>query len=57
MFDFEFDRISGSHYIYKRIGIPELIKIQNVNGSAKSYQIKQFFRLIEKYDLKITKEE
>ena len=56
MFDFECDRISGSHRIYKRSGIPELINIQNVNGTAKPYQIKQFFYLIEKYDLK-TKEE
>ena len=57
MFGFECDRISGSHHIYKRIGIPELINIQNVNGTAKPYQIKQFFCLVEKYDLKITKEE
>jgi hypothetical protein len=28
----------------------ELVNIQNVNGQAKPYQIRQFFKLVEKYN-------
>jgi hypothetical protein len=34
-------------------GIPEIVNIQNDNGKAKSYQVKQFLSLIEKYNLKL----
>ncbi len=51
-FGFKLDRTKGSHNIYKRAGISELINIQNFKGEVKPYQIKQFLSLIEKYDLK-----
>jgi hypothetical protein len=56
MFDFILDRVNGSHHIFKKIGIQELINIQNVNGMAKPYQIKQFFAIIEKYNIKLEKD-
>ena len=37
--------------------VPELLNIQNVNGEAKPYQIKQFLRLVERYNLKMGAEE
>jgi hypothetical protein len=52
-FGFVLDRKSGSHNIYKHNEIEEMINIQNINGEAKPYQIKQFISLIEKYDLNI----
>ncbi|MCI0691574.1 MAG: type II toxin-antitoxin system HicA family toxin [bacterium] len=52
-FGFKLDRISGSHHIFKHPGIPELINLQEVNGEAKPYQIKQFLRLTERYDLSL----
>ena len=52
-FKFYLTRSEGSHSIYKNKTIPEIINIQNVNGEAKPYQIKQFFSLIEKYNLKM----
>lgn len=46
-------RVEGSHNIFKSNSVNEIINIQNVNGEAKPYQIKQFFSLVEKYDLKM----
>ncbi len=50
-FGFELDRVSGSHHIFKHPDIPELINIQNVRGQAKPYQIRQFLKLVERYNL------
>lgn len=32
-------------------GVVELLNFQNVNGKAKPYQVKQFIKIIEKYNL------
>ena len=50
-FGFNLDRINGSHHIFVHPDIPELINLQDVNGKAKPYQIKQFLKIIEKYNL------
>ena len=50
-FGFHLDRISGSHHIYTHPSVPELINLQNVNGKAKPYQIKQFLEIVERYNL------
>jgi predicted RNA binding protein YcfA (HicA-like mRNA interferase family) len=52
-FGFKLDRTSGSHHIFKHPEIAELINLQEVNGEAKPYQIKQFLRLTERYDLSL----
>ena len=52
-FGFYCTRTNGSHNIFKNELIPEFINAQNVNGEAKPYQIKQFFALAEKYNLKM----
>lgn len=52
-FGFFLARTDGSHNIFKNNSIAEIINIQNVNGEAKPYQIRQFFSLIEKYNLKM----
>lgn len=52
-FGFQLSRTHGSHHIFQHTDIHEFINIQNVNGQAKPYQIKQFLELIEKYDLQI----
>lgn len=46
-------RINGSHYIYWREGIEEIINIQEDNSKAKSYQVKQVRKIITKYNLSI----
>lgn len=48
---FELRRVSGSHHV-SHPDIPELINLQAVRGQAKPYQIRQFLRLVERYDLR-----
>jgi len=52
-FGFELIRVSGSHRIFANPGISELVNLQSVRGQAKPYQIRQFLRLVERYDLKL----
>jgi hypothetical protein len=50
-FGFVFVSQVGSHKKYIREGIPEFVDIQNKKGKAKHYQIKQFVKLVNKYNL------
>ncbi|HRP04623.1 MAG TPA: type II toxin-antitoxin system HicA family toxin [Opitutaceae bacterium] len=50
-FGFRLSRTSGSHHIFSRPGLPEAINIQDYQGQAKPYQIRQFLKLVEKYGL------
>ncbi len=52
-FGFELSRTEGSHYIFSRPDIPELVNLQNVKGQAKPYQMRQFLKLVEKHNLKL----
>jgi predicted RNA binding protein YcfA (HicA-like mRNA interferase family) len=50
-FGFRLSRTRGSHHIFVHDAIPELVNLQNVNGHAKPYQIRQFLKLVEKNNL------
>jgi predicted RNA binding protein YcfA (HicA-like mRNA interferase family) len=52
-FGFTLARQSGSHHIYAHPDIPQLVNLQEVRGEAKPYQIRQFLRLVERYNLKL----
>jgi predicted RNA binding protein YcfA (HicA-like mRNA interferase family) len=56
-FGFRLVRVSGSHHIFTNPGIPELVNLQEVKGEAKPYQIRQFLRLVERYNLKLEDDE
>jgi predicted RNA binding protein YcfA (HicA-like mRNA interferase family) len=56
-FGFNLSRTDGSHHIFVRPGIPELINLQNLKGQAKPYQIRQFLKLTEKHNLKLKENE
>lgn len=56
-FGFRLARVSGSHHIFVHQEIPELVNLQNVKGKAKPYQIKQFLKLVERYNLRMENEE
>jgi hypothetical protein len=45
--------VSVSHYIFGHPDCPELVNLQNVGGQAKPYQIRQFLRLAERYNIKL----
>jgi predicted RNA binding protein YcfA (HicA-like mRNA interferase family) len=52
-FGFHLDRVTGSHHIFIHPAIPELVNLQEVRGEAKPYQIRQFLKLVERYNLQI----
>jgi hypothetical protein len=33
--------------------LPEILNLQQVHGQAKPYQVRQFLRLVERYDLRL----
>ncbi|MGB7001051.1 MAG: type II toxin-antitoxin system HicA family toxin [Halobacteriota archaeon] len=51
LFEFRFRGGRGSHRIYVRAGVIEMLNFQNVKGKAKPYQVKQFIKVVEKYKL------
>ncbi|MDQ3908026.1 MAG: type II toxin-antitoxin system HicA family toxin [Acidobacteriota bacterium] len=55
-FGFRLSRTSGSHHIFTHPAVAELVNLQEVNGRAKPYQIGQFLRLVERYNLEIEEE-
>lgn len=50
-FGFRLDRKSGSHHIFQHPHVLELVNLQDVRGEAKPYQIRQFLKLVERYNL------
>jgi len=56
-FGFRLARVSGSHHIYVHPDVPELINLQDVDGKAKPYQIRQLLQIVEQYDLRLEDEE
>ncbi len=52
-FGFRLSRVKGSHHIFVHPQVRELINLQNVGGKAKPYQVRQFLRLVERYNLTI----
>ena len=45
------ERIRGSHYIFAKEGIEEILNLQPKQGKAKAYQVKQVRTVILKYKL------
>jgi len=52
-FGFCLSRVSGSHFIFSHPKIPELINIQEKNGKAKPYQVREFLVLVTRYHLQL----
>jgi predicted RNA binding protein YcfA (HicA-like mRNA interferase family) len=45
------ERIKGSHHIFTRTGIQEILNLQPKGGKAKAYQVKQVRNIILQYKL------
>jgi len=43
----------GSHRIFARDDVTELINLQQEHGEAKPYQVRQLTTLVRKYDLRL----
>lgn len=52
-FGFRLLRVSGSHHIYGRAVLAEQINLQDVGGQAKPYQVRQFLKVVERYNLQL----
>lgn len=52
-FGFRLARVAGSHHAFAHPDVSELLNLQPVAGEAKPYQIRQFLRLVERYDLRM----
>ena len=50
------ERVKGSHHIFTKEGIEEIVNVQPVDGKAKAYQVKQVRTIILKYSLNKTDE-
>lgn len=55
-FGFRLSRVKGSHHIFVHPQVEELINIQEVKGQVKPYQVRQFLRLVEQYNLELRSE-
>lgn len=56
VFGFKLKRSSGSHRMYQREGVKDMMNVQNFKGKAKPYQIKQFLKTVERYNLRMEEE-
>jgi predicted RNA binding protein YcfA (HicA-like mRNA interferase family) len=56
-FGFHLSRVSGSHHIFAHQNVRELLNLQEVQGKAKPYQVKQLLALAERYNLCLGGEE
>jgi hypothetical protein len=45
------ERSQGSHHIYSRSGVEELLNLQRDGNKAKAYQVRQVRKVIVKYGL------
>lgn len=51
-FGFRRQRITGSHHIYARSEVQEIVNTQPTrDGKGEEYQVREFLRLIERYGL------
>jgi len=47
------ERVKGSHHIFTKVNIDEILNIQPKGNKAKPYQVKQIRGIIVKYKLNI----
>lgn len=52
-FGFKIARIRGSHHICIHPDVDEPLNLQEVHGQVKPYQIRQFLKLVERYNLRL----
>ena len=46
-------RVKGSHHIFTKTGVEDIINLQPNGGLAKPYQVKQVRQLLVKYKLEL----
>ena len=56
-FGFRLSRVSGSHHIMVHPSVPAILTLQSFGGEAKPYQIRQFMKIVERYNLRMEADE
>jgi hypothetical protein len=56
VFGFKYKGGKGSHKVYSKKGIIDILNFQNVHGMAKPYQVSQFLKITEDNDLSMKEE-
>jgi len=49
-------RTRGSHHVFVHPDVDELINLQDADGQAKPYQVRQFLRIVDRYALTLEDE-
>jgi predicted RNA binding protein YcfA (HicA-like mRNA interferase family) len=49
-------RIQGSHHLFVHPSVPTPVNLQPRGHDAKPYQIRQFLRLVQRYNLQLREE-
>ena len=52
-FGFRLARTEGSHHIMVHPDVPRPLNLQKVGGQAKPYQVRQFLKAVEQYNLSL----
>ena len=45
------ERVKGSHHLFDRPGVVEIVNLQSRGGHVKPYQVRQVRRVVLKYQL------
>ena len=45
------ERVSGSHHIFRKAGVPDRINLQRQGGQVKPYQARQVRSVVIRYEL------
>ena len=45
------ERVSGSHHIFRKAGVPDKINLQSQGGQVKPYQARQVRSIVIRYEL------
>ena len=57
-FGFVAGRTKGSHRMFKHPDVGELLNLQpDKSGKVKPYQMRQFLKIVEEYDLRLDEED
>lgn len=45
------ERVRGSHHIFRKAGVPDMINLQSQGGQVKPYQARQVRSIVIRYEL------
>jgi len=52
-FGFRLSRVNGSHHVFIHPQVRKVINLQEENGKAKYYQVRQFLQLVQQNHLEL----